>query len=130
MMKKKKNSKEFNKRFKKRFLTRKALSVMFFTTIILTIIFVSCFGTLRQERQLQSVINEYTAENKKLRDQNEAIEEEKQKVQDMNEAMLRGDRNSQCDESIKDIARNVLGMIDADDYSLQELSEDEDQKTD
>ncbi len=129
-MKKKKNSKEFNRRFKKRFLTKKALSVMFFTAIILTIIFVSCFGTLRQERQLQAVINEYTAENKKLRDQNEAIEEEKQKVQDMNEAMLRGDRESQCDESIRDIARNILGMIDANDYSLQELTEDEDQKTD
>ncbi len=120
LFKKKKNSKEFNKKFKKRFLTKKSAAVLFFTAIILVIVMFGCIRSAGKESQLQATIDEYRQENQKIREQNEAIEDEKDRIQDMNRAMANNMTDEDTDESIRSIARNVLGMINQDEYYLQE----------
>lgn len=120
LFKKKKNSKEFNKKFKKRFLTRKSGVILFFTAIILIIVMFGCIQSSRKERQLQATIDEYRRENQKIREQNDAIEEDKDRIQDMNRAMDNNMTDEETDESIRSIARNILGMINEDEYYLQE----------
>ncbi len=117
---KKRNSKEFNRKFKKRFLTKKSCAVLFFTAIILAIVMIGSIQSGRKERQLQVIINEYKAENEKIRKQNDSIEEEKDRVQEMNKAMISNTSDEETEDSIREIARNILGMIDKDEYYLQE----------
>ena len=117
---KKRNSKEFNRKFKKRFLTKKSCAVLFFTAIILAIVMIGSIQSGRKERQLQVIINEYKVENEKIRKQNDSIEEEKDRVQEMNKAMISNTSDEETEDSIREIARNILGMIDKDEYYLQE----------
>ena len=117
---KKRNSKEFNRKFKKRFLTKKSCAVLFFTAIILAIVMIGSIQSGRKERQLQVIINEYKAENEKIRKQDDSIEEEKDRVQEMNKAMISNTSDEETEDSIREIARNILGMIDKDEYYLQE----------
>ena len=116
----KKNSKEFNKKFKKRFLTNKSGAVIFFTVIILLIVAFGSIQANRKERQLQVTINDYTNDNKKLREQNEVIEDEKERIQDMNLAMNLNLNDEETEDSVREIARSILGMIGNNEYYLQE----------
>lgn len=117
---KKRNSKEFNRRFKKRFLTKKSCAVLFFTAIILAIVMIGSVQSGKKERELQAIINEYRADNEKIKNQNESIEEEKDRIQEMNKAMITNASDDETKDSIREIARNILGMIDKDEYYLQE----------
>ncbi len=117
---KKRNSKEFNRKFKKRFLTKKSCAVLFFTAIILAIVMIGSIQSGKKERELQATINEYKTENEKIKDQNESIEEEKDRIQEMNKAMITNASDEETKDSIREIARNILGMIDKDEYYLQE----------
>ena len=117
---KKRNSKEFNRKFKKRFLTKKSCAVLFFTAIILAIVMIGSIQSGRKERQLQVIINEYKAENEKHRNTNDAIEEEKDRDKEINKALISNTSDEETEDSIREIARNILGMIDKDEYYLQE----------
>lgn len=69
-------------------------------------------GNMREVWQLESTIQAQTAENKKLRERNLALEAE---VKDLKQGL----------EAIEERARNELGMIKKDETFFQIIEEDE-----
>lgn len=111
MKKKKKNSKQFNKKFKKQFLTRKSLIVIGCTAVILLAVAFGCLHLERVERRTQERIDALNTEIKDIEDTNESLAREKD--------------NLDSDESRTRLAKERLGMIEEDEYLLQESGEEE-----
>ena len=111
MKKKKKNSKQFNKKFKKQFLTRKSLIVIGCTAVILLAVALGCLHLERVERRTQERIDALNTEIKDIEDTNESLAREKD--------------NLDSDESRTRLAKERLGMIEEDEYLLQESSKDD-----
>ena len=107
--KKKKNSRQFNRRFRKRFFTQKSVLVIIFALVILIVIAFGCQRQNRQAERYRESIEELSTEVRDIRDANEDLREEKE---DMDSPEFK-----------EKIARERLGMIDEDEYSLQQ-SED------
>ncbi|MBR0381789.1 MAG: septum formation initiator family protein [Eubacterium sp.] len=112
MKKKKKNSKQFNKKFKKQFLTRKSLIVIGCTAVILLAVALGCLHLERVERKTQERIDALNTEIKDIEDTNESLAREKD--------------NLDSEESRKRLAKERLGMIEEDEYLLQESGEETD----
>ena len=111
MKKKKKNSKQFNKKFKKQFLTRKSLIVIGCTAVILLAVALGCLHLERVERRTQERIDALNTEIKDIEDTNESLAREKD--------------NLDSDESRTRLAKERLGMIEEDEYLLQESDKDD-----
>lgn len=111
MKKKKKNSKQFNKKFKKQFLTRKSLIVIGCTAVILLAVAFGCLHLERVERRTQERIDALNTEIKDIEDTNESLAREKD--------------NLDSDESRTRLAKERLGMIEEDEYLLQESDKDD-----
>lgn len=106
MKKKRKNSKQFNRKFKKRFFTRKSVTVLMAAFIIMIAVGFGCNQQRKKAAVYQDSIDELNTEIKNLKDTNEALENEK--------------NNINTDEFKEKMARERLGMIGEDEYSLEE----------
>lgn len=106
MMKKRKNSKQFNKQFKKQFFTVKSGIIIVLTLLI--VLFLGFFG-LHQKKQAdryRETIKELSSEVKTIKETNKALEEEKE--------------NASSDDFKERIAREKLGLVDKDEYLVKE----------
>ena len=110
MKKKRKNSKQFNRKFKKRFFTRKSVTVLVAAFIIMIAVGVGCNQQRKRAENYQKKIDELNTEIKDLKDTNEALESEK--------------NNLDTDEFKEKMARERLGMIGKDEYSLEESDQE------
>ena len=110
MKKKRKNSKQFNRKFKKRFFTRKSVTVLVAAFIIMIAVGVGCNQQRKRAENYQNTIDELNTEIKDLKDTNEALESEK--------------NNLDTDEFKEKMARERLGMIGKDEYSLEESDQE------
>ena len=110
MKKKRKNSKQFNRKFKKRFFTRKSVTVLVAAFIIMIAVGVGCNQQRKRAENYQKTIDELNTEIKDLKDTNEALESEK--------------NNLDTDEFKEKMARERLGMIGKDEYSLGESDQE------
>ena len=107
--KKRKNSKQFNERFRKRFFTKKSVLVLMCAVVILVAIAFGCQSQRRRAAVLEETVDELNTEIKEIKETNKSLEEER--------------TNMDSPEFKEKIARERLGMIDEDEYSLQQ-SED------
>lgn len=110
MKQKRKNSKQFNRKFKKRFFTRKSVTVLVAAFIIMIAVGVGCNQQRKRAENYQKTIDELNTEIKDLKDTNEALESEK--------------NNLDTDEFKEKMARERLGMIGKDEYSLEESDQE------
>ncbi|MDD7113615.1 MAG: septum formation initiator family protein [Lachnospiraceae bacterium] len=106
MKKKRKNSKQFNRKFKKRFFTRKSVTVLLAAVIVMIAVGFGCNQQRKKAAAYQNTIDELNEEIKDLEDGNQNLEEEKD--------------NIDTDEFKEKMARERLGMIGKDEYSLEE----------
>lgn len=104
--KKRKNSKQFNQKFRKRFFTKKSVTVLICAVIILVAIAFGCQSQRRKAEGYQETIEELSTEIRELKDTNKTLEEEKE--------------NMDSTEFMEKMARERLGMIGEDEYSLQQ----------
>lgn len=104
--KKRKNSKQFNQKFRKRFFTKKSVTVIICAVIILVAIAFGCQSQRRKAEGYQDTIEELSTEIRELKDTNKTLEEEKD--------------NMDSTEFMEKMARERLGMIGEDEYSLQQ----------
>lgn len=107
--KKRKNSKQFNERFRKRFFTKKAVLVIVCAAVILVVAAFACQSQRKRAAGLRETVEELSTEIRDLEDANETLKEEKD--------------NMDSPEFKEKMARERLGMIGEDEYSLQQ-SED------
>lgn len=107
--KKRKNSKQFNERFRKRFFTKKAVLVIVCAAAILVVAAFACQSQRKRAAGLRETVEELSTEIRDLEDANETLKEEKD--------------NMDSPEFKEKMARERLGMIGEDEYSLQQ-SED------
>lgn len=107
--KKRKNSKQFNERFRKRFFTKKAVLVIVCAVAILVVAAFACQSQRKRAAGLRETVEELSTEIRDLEDANETLKEEKD--------------NMDSPEFKEKMARERLGMIGEDEYSLQQ-SED------
>lgn len=112
---KKKNSKEFNRKFKKRFITKKSLTVLAFASLVLVVIGFGCKKQKERAMEYEKAIQELSTDIQELKDTNETLEKE------------RNDMDS--DEFKEKMARERLGMIRQDEYSLQQSENGEQEET-
>lgn len=116
MNKKRKNSRQFNKKFKKRFFTVKSAIIIGLTIVIILFLGVGRIHQRRQADRYQETINELTSEVKEIKEKNKALEEEKDNVD--------------SDEFKERVAREKLGMVDKDEYSVKESEGQEESSED
>ena len=107
--KKRKNSKQFNRKFKKRFFTRKSVTVLLAAVVIMIAVALGCNQQRKRAAVYQKTIDELSSEIQDLKDTNESLESEK--------------NNIDTDEFKEKMARERLGMIGKDEYSLEESEE-------
>ena len=107
--KKRKNSKQFNRKFKKRFFTRKSVTVLLAAVVIMIAVALGCNQQRKRAEGYQKTIDELSSEIQDLKDTNESLESEK--------------NNIDTDEFKEKMARERLGMIGKDEYSLEESEE-------
>ena len=106
MKKKRKNSKQFNQKFRKRFFTKKSVTVLICVVIILVATAFGCQDLRRKAQRYEDTIEELSTEIRELEDTNQTLEEER--------------NNMDSDEFKEKMARERLGMIGKDEYSLQQ----------
>ena len=104
--KKRKNSKQFNERFRKRFFTKKSVLVLMCAVVILVAIAFGCQSQRRRAAVLEETVDELNTEIKEIKETNKSLEEER--------------TNMDSPEFKEKMARERLGMIDEDEYSLQQ----------
>ena len=109
MEKKKKNSKQFNKKFKKQFFTIRSGLVIGLTVVI--ILFLAAGGLYQKQEadRYKAVISELDAEIQDINETNKQLEKEKEET------------NSK--EFKERVAREKLGLIGKDEYSVKEGQE-------
>lgn len=105
MKKKKKNSKQFNRKFKKRFFTKKSVTVLLAAIIIMIIVGFGCNQQRKKAEIYQNTIDELSTEIRDIKETNKSLESEKD--------------NINTDEFKEKMARERLGMIGKDEYSLE-----------
>lgn len=110
-MKKRKNSKQFNRQFRQQFFTAKSGIILVLTLVIVLLLGFGGYRQKRQADQYRETISELSSEVKEIRETNEDLEAERV--------------NTNTDEFKERIAREKLGLIREDEYALQE-SEEED----
>ena len=106
MKKKRKNSKQFNERFRKRFFTKKSVTVLIFAVIILVAAAFGYQNLNRRAVRYEETIEELSTEIREIEETNKTLEEER--------------TNMDSPEFKEKMARERLGMIDRDEYSLQQ----------
>ncbi len=111
MKKKRKNSKQFNQKFRKRFFTMKSVTVLICVVIILVIVAFGYQDLRRKAQRYEDTIEELSTEIRELEDANQTLEEELD--------------NMDSDEFKEKMARERLGMIGKDEYSLQQSENDD-----
>ena len=104
--KKRKNSKQFNERFRKRFFTKKSVLVLMCAVVILVAIAFGCQSQRRRAAVLEETVDELNTEIKEIKETNKSLEEER--------------TNMDSPEFKEKMARERLGIIDEDEYSLQQ----------
>ena len=114
-MKKKRNSKQFNKQFRKRFFTRKSMTIIILTLVIILFLGI---GGIRQKQKADHYkrsIEELSSEVKQIEDTNRALEEEK--------------KETDTDAFKERVAREKLGLIKKDEYAIKESDEADSSKS-
>lgn len=106
MKKKRKNSKQFNQRFRKRFFTKKAVAVIICVVIILVAAAFGYQDLRKRAERYENTIDELSTEIKDIKETNQTLEEER--------------NNMDSAEFKEKMAREKLGMIGKDEYSLQQ----------
>lgn len=106
MKKKRKNSKQFNQKFRKRFFTKKSVTVLICVVLILVAVAFGCQNLRKKAEFYEDTIEELSTEIRELEDTNQTLEEEK--------------NNMDSEEFKEKMARERLGMIGKDEYSLQQ----------
>lgn len=112
---KKKNSKEFRDKFQKRFFTRSSTIALIFGVLVLIIFVIGTLHLKNRERQLDETIAELNTEIRDINRETGELKEEK--------------KNMDTDSFKEKIAREILGMIGKDEYTLKESEESGEKKT-
>lgn len=115
MKKKRKNSKQFNQRFRKRFFTKKSVTVIICVVIILVAVAFGCQDLRKRAERYENTIDELSTEIRDIKDTNQTLEDER--------------NNMDSAEFKEKMAREKLGMIGEDEYSLQQSENGDSRET-